>query len=122
MIDPTEKIRRVELVPPNLEWGTQFEAAAAEINAILGDNCIAIHHIGSTAIPDIYAKLIVDILPVINDLNAVDTLNQNFEKLGYVCRKKWILVINCDTYRHYPTLHYRRNDDNRIILWDRIFS
>ena len=85
MIDPEEKIRCVELVPFNPEWITQFEDAASEIKAILGENCIAVHHIGSTAIPDIYAKPIVDILPVVKDLNSVDALNQQFEALGYVC-------------------------------------
>lgn len=85
MIDPEEKIKHVELLPPNREWASQFEAAASEIKAILGDNCIAVHHIGSTAIPDIYAKPIVDILPVVKDLNRVDLLNQPFEALGYVC-------------------------------------
>lgn len=85
MIDPEEKIRRVELMPPNPEWATQFENAASEIKAILGDNYVAVHHIGSTAIPDIYAKPIVDILPVVKDLNRIDALNQQFEALGYVC-------------------------------------
>ena len=85
MIDPEEKIRRVELMPPDAEWAAQFQDAASEIKAILGNNCIAVHHIGSTAIPDIYAKPIVDILPVVRRLNGVDALNQQFEALGYVC-------------------------------------
>ena len=34
MIDPEEKIRRVELMPPNPEWATQFENAASEIKAM----------------------------------------------------------------------------------------
>lgn len=85
MIDPEEKIRRVMLMPPNSEWVAQFEDAASEIKAILGNHCIAVHHIGSTAIPDIYAKPIVDILPVVKNLNGIDELNQQFEALGYVC-------------------------------------
>jgi GrpB-like predicted nucleotidyltransferase (UPF0157 family) len=85
MIDPEEKIRRVELTPPNPEWANQFENAAAEIKDILGDNCVAVHHIGSTAIPNIYAKPIVDILPIVKDLNSIDSLNSQFEALGYVC-------------------------------------
>lgn len=85
MIDPEEKIRRVELMPPNSKWAAQFEDAASEIKAILGNNCIAVHHIGSTAIPEIYAKPIVDILPVVRNLNGIDALNQQFEALGYVC-------------------------------------
>lgn len=85
MIDLDEKIKRVELMPPNPEWAVQFEDAAAEIKAILGDNCIAVHHIGSTAIPDIYAKPIVDILPVVKNISVADAFNPQFEALGYVC-------------------------------------
>lgn len=85
MIDPEEKIRHVELVPPNPNWVMEYEAAAAEIQVVLGDQCIAIHHIGSTAIPGIYAKTIIDILPVVKTLDNIDSFNQQFESFGYVC-------------------------------------
>lgn len=85
MIDQNEKIKYVQLTEPNPEWLTLFTLAANEIQSILQDNCIAIHHIGSTAIPDIYAKPIVDILPVVKDISQVDLLNSKFEELGYVC-------------------------------------
>lgn len=85
MIDPNEKIRRVELTPHDPAWSELFTESADEIRAILKDNLVDIHHIGSTAIPDIYAKPIVDLLPVVNNLNLVDSLNPAFEALGYVC-------------------------------------
>ena len=84
-IDPNEKIRRVELTPPNPEWLQLFCESATEIKTIIGSNLVDIHHIGSTAIPNIYAKPIVDLLPVVKDLRLVDTLNSKFEALGYVC-------------------------------------
>ncbi len=85
MIDPIEKIRFVELTEYNPEWPQVFANAANEIKSILKENCVQIHHIGSTAIPNIYAKPIVDILPVVKDMRLVDLLNHEFEKLGYVC-------------------------------------
>ncbi|MFA6303003.1 MAG: GrpB family protein [Legionella sp.] len=85
MIDPDEKIRCVELTKPNPQWLQLFDASAAEIKSILGTNCIEVYHIGSTAIPDIYAKPIVDILPVVKDITLVDALNSQFEALNYVC-------------------------------------
>lgn len=85
MIDPNEKIRRVELTKPNPQWIKLFDESAAEIKSILGANCVEVYHIGSTAIPDIYAKPIVDILPVVKDIRLVDTLNSQFEALNYVC-------------------------------------
>ncbi|MDI1351819.1 MAG: GrpB family protein [bacterium] len=84
-IDAQEKIKHVELTPPNLEWPRLFNESANEIKNILGENCIAIHHIGSTAISNIYAKPIVDILLVVKEIKLVDSLNSKFEALGYVC-------------------------------------
>lgn len=85
MIDPNEKIRVVELSEYNLGWSAMFTEAAIEIKSILQENCLEVHHIGSTAIPNICAKPIVDVLPIVKDLNLVDALNHKFEALGYVC-------------------------------------
>lgn len=84
MIDPTEKIKFVKLIPYNDEWPKLFQEEAVKIQALLKDNCVQIHHIGSTAIPGIYAKPIIDILPVVKDIALVDQLANEFEKLGYV--------------------------------------
>lgn len=85
MIDPNEKIRCVELTAPDPKWSKLFSKSANEIKTILQNNCVEVHHIGSTAIPTIYAKPIIDILPVVKNLQTVDLLNPKFEALGYVC-------------------------------------
>lgn len=77
--------RTVELSEPNPVWNELYSKAASEIKEILKDNLIEIHHIGSTAIPNIYAKPIIDILPVVKDISQIDVLNSQFEALGYVC-------------------------------------
>lgn len=85
MVDPNEKIQIIELAEYNAEWPALFKTAETEIKSILQDNCLEIHHIGSTAIPTIYAKPIIDVLPVVKDISLVDALNPQFEALGYVC-------------------------------------
>ena len=75
------KNRYIEVVAYNLNWPLAFEAEAARIKQALGDNCIEIHHIGSTSVPGLAAKPLIDILPVVRDICAVNALAM--EDLGY---------------------------------------
>ena len=45
-------------------WPQLYEREAAAISAALGGALSAIHHIGSTAVPGLAAKPIIDIMPV----------------------------------------------------------
>src|SRR3990167_3543022 len=64
--------RIIEVVPYRNEWSSMFEAEAKLIKQALGDNCITVHHIGSTAVPGLAAKTIIDILPVVKNIVQVD--------------------------------------------------
>jgi GrpB-like predicted nucleotidyltransferase (UPF0157 family) len=75
--------RIIEVVPYNSQWPQIFEAEAKLIKKALGDNCIAIHHIGSTAIPGLSAKPVIDILPVVKSLIDVDKSVEAMEQIGY---------------------------------------
>lgn len=79
--------RIIEVVPYNPEWPQMFEAEAALIKKALGDNCIAIHHIGSTSIPGLNAKPIIDILPVVIDILKVKA--KPMEALGYQAKGEY---------------------------------
>jgi GrpB-like predicted nucleotidyltransferase (UPF0157 family)/N-acetylglutamate synthase-like GNAT family acetyltransferase len=81
--------RVIEVVPYNPKWPQLFEAEAALIKEALGDNCIAIHHIGSTSIPGLSAKPIIDILPVVKDILGVDTRTKFMEDLGYLAKGEY---------------------------------
>jgi GrpB-like predicted nucleotidyltransferase (UPF0157 family) len=76
-------MRKVEVVPHDPRWRDAFEGEARQVAAALGENVLAIHHIGSTAIPGIYAKPIVDLLVEVGDLTEVDGRASAMESLGY---------------------------------------
>jgi GrpB-like predicted nucleotidyltransferase (UPF0157 family) len=76
-------MERVEVVPHDPRWRDAFEAEAKRVAAALGENVVAVHHIGSTSIPNIYAKPVVDLLVEVGDTTEVDGRGSAMESLGY---------------------------------------
>ncbi len=74
---------KVEVFPHNPEWRKEFESESKRVALALGEIVVAIHHIGSTAIPNIYAKPVIDLLVEVNDITKVDERNWAMEALGY---------------------------------------
>jgi len=66
-----------------------FEAEAKLIKQALGDNCVTIHHIGSTSVPGLSAKPIIDMLPVVRDILEVDRATKAMERLGYEAKGEY---------------------------------
>ena len=60
-----------------------YEIESKFVVHALGRNVVGIHHIGSTAIPGIYAKPIIDMQIEVVDINVVDAHNSAMESLGY---------------------------------------
>jgi GrpB-like predicted nucleotidyltransferase (UPF0157 family) len=85
------------LEPYYANWTFQFQTEASTVHRILGAHCHGIHHIGSTAIPGIYAQPIIDILVVVNNIAAIELLNPAFEGIGYSCTGEH----NIEGRRHY---------------------
>ena len=74
-------MRTVQVVPYDAAWPGGFERAAVGLRAALGGNLVALHHVGSTAVPGLAAKPIIDILPVVRDRRLVD--EAALVRLGY---------------------------------------
>ncbi|OUO94660.1 hypothetical protein B5F39_01945 [Cloacibacillus sp. An23] len=73
----------VRVVDYDPKWPEMFDAEAAVLREIIGDNLIAIFHIGSTSVPGLKAKPIIDMLPVVRDAAALDALGDKFAEAGY---------------------------------------
>lgn len=58
----------IKVVSYDSNWPVQFEQEAEQIKKALGSNCIEIHHIGSTSVPDLVAKPVIDMIPVVLDI------------------------------------------------------
>jgi GrpB-like predicted nucleotidyltransferase (UPF0157 family) len=76
-------MRKVEVTTYNPQWVAMFEEEANKLREIFGSEIIEIHHIGSTSVPGLKAKPIIDIMPVVRDINRIDEFNAAMIAIGY---------------------------------------
>ena len=67
-------------------WPEVFAGEAQAIRQALGNTLVAIEHVGSTAIPGLAAKPVIDTLAAVTSLAAGTTAVPALEALGYDCR------------------------------------
>ncbi|MCF8000516.1 MAG: GrpB family protein [Halanaerobiales bacterium] len=75
--------RKISVKPYNENWKVKYNKEKYKLEKKLNDIIVKIYHIGSTAIPNIKAKPIIDILVVVEDINKVDRYNDSMQALGY---------------------------------------
>ena len=73
----------IVLAPHRATWAAAFESEASAIQDALSDLPLELHHIGSTAIPDIVAKPVIDMLGVVPAVEALDARAHRLAALGY---------------------------------------
>jgi GrpB-like predicted nucleotidyltransferase (UPF0157 family) len=74
---------KVELLPHDPRWAVIAHEQGKALATALGSTLLAVHHIGSTAIPGISAKPILDLIPVVTSLPEFDSRKSEIEDLGY---------------------------------------
>ena len=73
----------VALVDPNPRWKEAFATEAHRIGAMLSPTNVEIEHIGSTSLPGMKAKPIIDIMVGIENLGDAEPYLMPFSQLGY---------------------------------------
>jgi GrpB-like predicted nucleotidyltransferase (UPF0157 family) len=74
----------VEVVPYNPEWREAFQIEKSQLQSLLGKRCLDIQHIGSTAIPGMVAKPVLDIGVAVAEISVIFTCVEEMIELGYV--------------------------------------
>ena len=64
-------------------WTEKYKEEVSLIQPILAENCVALYHIGSTSVPGLAAKPIIDIMAVVRSLAEVDSVAEKFSDVGY---------------------------------------
>ena len=78
--------RVIEVVDYDPLWVAAFEKEAALLNGVFGERVVEIHHIGSTAVPGLDAKPIIDILIVLDNTGDISSFDRAMEDAGYRVR------------------------------------
>ncbi|MEO7909328.1 MAG: GrpB family protein [Roseiflexaceae bacterium] len=64
-------------------WPVAFSDEAERLELLLGDELVNVHHIGSTSVPGLAAKPIIDLLPLVRAIETLDGLTPMLELAGY---------------------------------------
>jgi GrpB-like predicted nucleotidyltransferase (UPF0157 family) len=67
-------------------WPGRYEREAAQVNAALGERTIRLEHVGSTSVPGLAAKPIIDIVLEVPDSADEDAYAADLEAAGYALR------------------------------------
>jgi GrpB-like predicted nucleotidyltransferase (UPF0157 family) len=74
---------KVELLEHDPSWRDSAAVEARTLIAAMSPCLLIVHHVGSTAVPGIHAKPILDLIPVARHLSELDACRGKFEALGY---------------------------------------
>ncbi len=95
VVEPPKLTGPVQLDDYDPTWPAFFEREAARIRSILGDRVVMLEHVGSTSVPGLAAKPIIDILLVVNDPADEASYVTPLEAHGYT-----LVIREPDWYEH----------------------
>ncbi len=75
-------MRKIVVTPYNPNWPHEFDQIKNELALALQDSVLAIEHVGSTAVPELWAKPIIDI-DVIIEKEKFETAKDRLREIGY---------------------------------------
>lgn len=119
--------RPVTLAPHSAHWAIRAGVMVTDIRAAAPGAFAALHHIGSTAVPGLMAKPVIDLLGETPDLRAVDAARAALEGLGWrwrgengVAGRRYVTRDDPDTGERTAHLHIHATGDP-MIAWHLAF-
>ncbi|KTD57738.1 GNAT family N-acetyltransferase [Legionella shakespearei] len=98
---------KVQLIPYDIRWPNLFEDEAKRIQKVLGTSLAAIYHIGSTSIPHMPAKPVIDMMLVIDNLDETGFIREQLSQLNYdPIRRQIIPHVSFVTKRQDETIRF----------------
>src|SRR3712207_6789427 len=76
----------ITLAPYDPDWPRLFSREVDRLRSVLGDEALRIEHVGSTSVPGLMAKPVIDILLVVTDSADEPRYVPHLQPVGYVLR------------------------------------
>lgn len=76
-------ISHTQLLPAQPSWKEKFKIEKEKIKGVFGDAILEIEHIGSTSIPGLSAKPIIDTAVMVENFQDVDIFTKSLARIGY---------------------------------------
>jgi GrpB-like predicted nucleotidyltransferase (UPF0157 family) len=76
----------ITFVDYDTAWPTLFAREERRIRSVLGDRVLRLQHTGSTSVPGLAAKPVIDITMLVADVNDEPAYRPDLEAAGYVLR------------------------------------
>ncbi|WP_438349017.1 GrpB family protein [Paenibacillus sp. FA6] len=80
---------KVRLSDFNENWAKLYQDEADFLRIIFTDEIVRFEHFGSTSIPGLQAKPVIDMMCIVKDINNVDLHNDKMNQLGYDVAGDW---------------------------------
>jgi len=80
---------KVRLSEYDENWNKLFEDEVQFLSGVFGDEVIRFEHFGSTSVPGMNAKPVIDMMCLVNDIEKIDTFNDQMHSLGYDVAGEW---------------------------------
>ncbi|MBC1603805.1 GrpB family protein [Listeria rocourtiae] len=94
----------IKILEHDSNWAKMYSDEKVAIQQILQTELVASFHIGSTSVPNLKAKPIIDILLVVEDIVRLDTFAERFKELNYEVMGEFGMV---------GRRYYRKGGDQR---------
>lgn len=80
---------KVRLTDFNENWSEMFRSEAQFLKTIFGDEIIKCEHFGSTSVPGLKAKPVIDMMCIVKDIEKIDFFNNKMDSIGYDVAGEW---------------------------------
>jgi GrpB-like predicted nucleotidyltransferase (UPF0157 family) len=95
VVEPPKLAGKVQVVDYDPAWPGLFQREAERVRAVLGERVVQLEHVGSTSVPGLAAKPIIDIMLIVPDSSDEPAYGPDLEAAGYL-----LVIREPDWYQH----------------------